>query len=279
MSPTEDLTGKQIGRYQVVAPLAKGSMATVYKAYQPIINRHVALKVLSQNLAGEPTFIGRFMQEARIVASFQHPNILPLYDFGDADGYTYMVMPLIETGTLAARLQGAPLPIEQIRIVGAQVGDALDYAHSQGVVHRDVKPSNVLINRRGTYLLADFGIAKVIAEAAKFTGTGESVGTPTYMSPEQGLAQAVDRRSDIYSLGVILYQMITGRVPFQAKTPVATVLMHVNDPLPPPRSLNPDVSPELEAVIVKSLAKQPDDRYATVVEMVRALQGALGARG
>ncbi len=275
----EDLTGRQIGHYRVIAPLAKGSMATVYKAYQPIINRHVALKVLPQNLAGEPTFVGRFQQEARIIANFQHPNILPLYDFGEADGYTYMVMPLIETGTLAVLLLGRPLPLKQIRIVGSQVGDALAYAHAKGVVHRDVKPSNVLIDKRGTCLLADFGIAKVVEEAVKFTGTGESVGTPTYMSPEQGLAQTVDGRSDIYSLGVILYHMATGRVPFQAKTPVATVLMHVNDPLPPPRSVNPEISPEFERIITKSLAKQPDDRYAAASDLVKALIEATEAKG
>jgi len=275
----EDLTGRQIGPYRVIAPLATGSMAVVYKALQPTLNRHVALKVLPRHLAGEPSFVGRFHQEARIIAGFQHPNILPLYDFGEVDDYTYMVMPLVETGTLANRLQGQPLPLEQIRTVGAQVGDALEYAHSLGVVHRDVKPSNILINKRGTCLLADFGIAKLIEEAVKFTATGETVGTPAYMSPEQGLAQKVDRRSDIYSLGVILFQMATGRLPFEGKTPVAIVLMQVNEPLPPPRSLNPGISIELEEVIVKSLAKQPGDRYATAAELVRALYAATSAKG
>ena len=275
----EDLTGRKIGSYQIVAPLATGSMAVVYKALQPTLRRHVALKVLPRHLAGEPTFVGRFHQEARIIASFQHPNILPLYDFGEVDDYTYMVMPLIETGTLANRLQGQPLPLEEIRTVGAQVGDALEYAHSLGVVHRDVKPSNILINRRGTCLLSDFGIAKLIEEAVKFTATGETVGTPAYMSPEQGLAQKVDRRSDIYSLGVILFQMSTGRLPFEGKTPVATVLMQVNEPLPSPRSLNPELSIELEEVITRSLAKAPDDRYATAAELVRALYAATSVRG
>ncbi len=275
----EDLTGRKIGSYQIIAPLATGSMAVVYKALQPTLRRHVALKVLPRHLAGEPTFVGRFHQEARIIASFQHPNILPLYDFGEVDDYTYMVMPLIETGTLASRLQGQPLPLEEIRTVGAQVGDALEYAHSLGVVHRDVKPSNILINRRGTCLLSDFGIAKLIEEAVKFTATGETVGTPAYMSPEQGLAQKVDRRSDIYSLGAILFQMSTGRLPFEGKTPVATVLMQVNEPLPPPRSLNPDLSIELEEVITRSLAKEPDDRYATAADLVRALYAATSVRG
>jgi serine/threonine protein kinase len=275
----EDLTGREIGRYQIVAPLAAGSMATVYKAFQPVIHRYVALKVLPKHLASEPTYVGRFQQEARIVANLQHPNILSLFDYGEADGYTYMVMPLVEGGTLAGLLQGQPLPLERIRFVVSQMADALHYAHQQGVIHRDVKPSNVLINKHGTCLLTDFGIAKMIEVAVRFTGTGESVGTPTYMSPEQGLAQPVDRRSDIYSLGVILYQMATGQLPFKGKTPIATVLMHVNDPLPPPWRINPDLSPDLDRVIVTALAKQPADRYATAAELAKDLLAATAARG
>ncbi len=273
----EDLTGKHIGPYRVIASLGEGSMAAVFKAYQPGLDRHVALKVLPRHLANNPVFMGRFRQEARVVANLRHPNVLPLYDYGEADGYLYMVMPLVETGTLAHYLRGDPLPLKQVRVAISQVGDALNYAHALGVIHRDVKPGNVLIDERGSCLLTDFGIAKLVAGTAQFTAAGLAVGTPTYMSPEQAAGEKVDGRSDIYSLGVILYQMATGRVPFQAKTPIALVMKHIHEPLQSPRSINPALPSEVEQVIVKSLAKRAVDRYATAGDMVRALQEALAA--
>ncbi len=271
----EDLTGKQLGVYRVVASLGEGGMAAVYRAYQPGMDRYVALKVLPRHYASDPTFIGRFHQEAKVIAKLQHPHILPVFDFGEADGYTYIVMPLVQGGTLAGQLQGRPLPIAEIRRLISQVGDALDYAHSHGLVHRDVKPSNVLLDERGNCLLSDFGIAKIVEGTSKFTGTGGLVGTPAYMSPEQGIGEKVDRRGDIYSLGVILYEMATGRAPFNAETPIAIVIKHINDPLPPPRLSNPALPEALERVILRSLAKNPDDRFATAAEMVRALQSAI----
>ncbi|MBI3361426.1 MAG: serine/threonine protein kinase [Chloroflexi bacterium] len=267
----EDLTGKQLGPYRVVAPLGEGGMAAVYKAYQPGMDRYVALKILPRHLASEPQFVKRFHQEAKVIAKLQHPHILPVFDFGEADGYTYIVMPLVEYGTLAGLRQGYPLPLKQIRSIVAQVGDALDYAHSHGIVHRDVKPSNVLIDERGNCMLTDFGIAKIVEGTAKLTTTGGITGTPAYMSPEQGLGQKIDKRSDIYALGVVLYEMATGRVPFTAETPMAIVIKHINDPLPPPRTVNPAISETAERVILKALAKTQEDRYQTAGAMVEAL--------
>lgn len=270
----EDLTGKQLGQYQIVAPLGEGGMAAVYKAYQPAMERYVALKILPRHFASDPQFVGRFHQEAKVVANLQHPHILPVHDFGEADGYTYLVMPFVETGTLAGLMRGKPLPLQQIRSIISQVGDALDYAHSHGLVHRDVKPSNVLMDRRGNCQLTDFGIAKIVEGTAQFTQTGGIVGTPTYVSPEQGLGQKLDGRSDVYSLGVVLYELVTGQPPFDAETPMAIVIKHINDPLPPPRTFNPALPETVERVILKALAKQPEDRYTTAGDMARALQAA-----
>jgi serine/threonine protein kinase len=230
----EDLTGKQVGPYQIVAPLGEGGMAAVYKAYQPAMDRYVALKILPRHFASDPQFISRFQQEARLLAKLQHPHILPVFDFGELDGYTYIVMPFIASGTLTDLMHGQPLALEQVRKVISQVGDALDYAHMCGLIHRDVKPSNVLMDERGNCLLTDFGLAKIIESSIHITTSGMIMGTPAYMSPEQGLGEKLDARTDIYSLGVILYEMATGRAPYSAETPIAVVFKHIHDPLPPP---------------------------------------------
>jgi len=272
----EDLTGKKLGPYEITGPLGEGGMAAVYKAYQAGMDRNVAIKVLPQNFAKDPQFAGRFQQEARVIAKLIHPHILPIHDYGEAEGYTYLVMPLINSGTLASLMQGKPLPLPRVRKLISQLGDALDYAHSQGLVHRDIKPSNVLVDERGNCLLTDFGIAKLLQGGGeKFTATGSLVGTPAYMSPEQGRGDKIDARTDIYAVGVILYEMVTGRVPFEAETPVAVVLKHIQTELPPVRSLNPEVPEAVEAVIAKALAKDPADRFATAGEMVQALQAAI----
>jgi serine/threonine protein kinase len=265
----------QFGAYRIVEPLGEGGMATVFKAYQANMERHVAIKVLPRQLAADPQFQGRFQQEALVVAKLQHPHILPVFDFGESDGCAYLVMPLVESGSLKGLLQGRPLPLGQVRDLISQVGDALDYAHSRGLVHRDIKPGNVLLDGRGNCLLADFGIAKIIEATAHFTATGGTVGTPAYMSPEQGRGDAVDARTDVYALGVVLYEMVTGQVPFEAETPVAVIFKHIEEPLPKPRALNPSLPEAVERVIVKALAKDPQERYASAGEMVRALQAAI----
>lgn len=272
----EDLTGRQFGSYRITAPLGEGGMAAVYKAYQPSVDRDVAIKVLPQHFAKDQQFVQRFEREAKVLAKLQHPNILPVHDYGQSDGYTYIVMPLIEGGDLSDLMHSKKLPLADIGRIVSQVGDALDYAHVQGVVHRDVKPSNILMDQRGNCLLTDFGLAKIVAGASeKLTGTGFVVGTPSYMAPEQGLGEQADNRSDIYALGVILYELMTGQVPFQAETPIAVVMKHIHDPLMPPREFQDDISEAAERVILKALAKEPEDRFATAGDMVKALQAAI----
>ncbi len=275
----EDLSGRQLGAYRIVSQIGEGGMAAVFRAYQPGVDRYVALKILPRQLGADPTFLGRFQQEAKVLAQLQHPHILPVFDFGEDDGYTYIVMPFVESGTLADLLQGRPLEMSQIRTIISQVGDALDYAHERGLVHRDIKPSNILVDARGNCLLTDFGIAKIFAATARYTTTGSLIGTPAYMSPEQGRGGLVDGRSDIYSLGIILYEMATGRVPFQAETPIAVIYKHAQEPLPLPRTLNPQLSEAVETVILKALAKQPEDRFPTASAMAQALHNAAGAKG
>jgi serine/threonine protein kinase len=268
----EDLSGRSFGPYRIVGPLGAGGMAAVYKAYQPAVDRHVALKVLPRHFAQDREFLGRFEQEAKILAGLQHPHILPVHDYGESDGFTFIVMPFIETGTLANIINEQPLPLEQVTRVIAQVGDALDYAHAQGLVHRDIKPSNILIDERGNCLLADFGIAKILEGADTLTATGGLIGTPKYMSPEQGMGQAVDGRSDLYSLGVVLYEITTGRVPYEAETPVAVVLKHIRDPLPLPRAITPDMPESLERLILRAIHKKPSERFESAAAMVAAIK-------
>ncbi len=268
----EDLTGRTFGAYQIVAPLGEGGMAAVYKAYQPAMERFVAVKVLPRHMAASDEFLARFRREARLLAQLQHPHILPVFDYGESDGYPYIVMPFIVSGTLADILRDQRLSLSEVRRTIIQIGDALSYAHARGMIHRDIKPSNVLIDERGNCLLTDFGLARMAEAAEKLTTSGAIMGTPAYMSPEQGTGSSTDQRSDLYSLGIILYEMITGRVPYTAETPVAVVFKHVQDPLPSARKFNPDLPEALELVLLKSLAKNPDDRYQTADEFAHAIQ-------
>src|SRR3990172_5142822 len=271
----EDLTGMRLGQYQVLAPLGEGGMAAVYKAYQASVDRQVALKILPRHFASDPEFTGRFEQEAKLIAKLQHVHILPVYDFGEAEGYTYIAMPFIETGTLADLMHGQSMPLDQVREIITQVGGALAYAHARGLVHRDVKPSNILIDHAGNCLLTDFGIAKIVEGTTKFTQTGAIIGTPAYMSPEQIRGDKLDGRSDQYSLGIVLYEMVTGRPPFRAETPPAIFVKHLHDPLPPPSTIKPDLPEDLERVILKCLAKEPAARYPDMRALVKALDRAI----
>jgi serine/threonine protein kinase len=275
----EDLTGRQFGAYQIVAPLGEGGMAAVYKAYQPAVDRYVAIKVLPRQYAADPQFVARFQREAKALAQLQHPHILPVFDFGETDGYTWLVMPFVPHGTLTDLLQGQPLPLVRVRKILTQLGLALQYAHARGLVHRDVKPSNVLLDESGNCLLSDFGLARMAEASVKLTTSGSVLGTPAYMSPEQGAGKAIDGRSDLYSLGVIFYELVTGRVPYRAETPVAVIFKHISDPLPPARELNPALPEPVERVLLKSLAKRPEDRFQTAAEMVAALQAAIPETG
>lgn len=256
-------------------------MAEVYKAYHPGLDRCVAIKVLHPFLAEEEDFLTRFQREARSVASFRHPNIVQVYDFDfdpESNSY-YMVMEFVDGPNLKTRLRelgeaGELMPLEEAVHIALSVADALDYAHRHGMVHRDIKPANIMLTSTGQVILSDFGIARMI-NTTTLTASGAMVGTPAYMAPEQGLGKVGDKRSDIYSLGVVLYQMVTGKLPFDADTPLGIVLKHINAPLTPPTLLNPDLPPGIEAVITRALAKDPDQRYQNAADFAADLRKAL----
>jgi ligand-binding sensor domain-containing protein len=268
--------GMRLGAYQIVDQIGQGGMATVFQAYQPSMDRYVAIKILPSHFTEDESFMGRFTQEARTLARLEHPHILPVHEYGEQDGIPYLVMRYVEGGTLKEVItRQGPMELKETARILGQVGGALDYAHSQDVVHRDIKPSNVLIDQRGNTFLTDFGIAKLVAETAQFTASGAIIGTPAYMSPEQSMGRPADYRCDIYSLGVVLYEMVTGRVPFEAETPLAVLLKHINEPLPPPRQIKPDLPAGVERVILKATAKSPDDRFQSAQAMVDALAEAV----
>ena len=272
--------GQMLGPYRIINQIGRGGMATVYKAYQPSVDRYVAVKVLPSQLAESREFAARFQQEARIIAKLEHPHILPVFDYGESDGVAYFVMRYMDAGTLKEKMiEGRPLPLNDIDRLFTQLAEALSYAHSRGIVHRDLKPANVLIDSHGNVFLTDFGIAKLLESASpRLTQTDAIMGTPAYISPEQAQGNPVDQRSDIYSLGIILYEMVTGSVPFTAETPLAVLFKHISDPLPPPSLVKPDIPRVIEQVLLKALAKDPKDRFATAAEFMAAWNRALESR-
>jgi serine/threonine protein kinase/Tol biopolymer transport system component len=271
-----DLIGRRIGNYDIVEEIGRGGMAVVYRAYQHSLNRHVAIKVLAPQLSFDQQFVERFQREARAAAKLQHPNIVVIHDVAHEQGIYFLVMELLEGRTLKQLIEqkGSLSPERSARIVG-QLASALDYAHQQGFVHRDIKPANIFVAREDRTTLADFGIAKAASETQHLTRTGMLIGTPEYMSPEQAEGGEVDYRTDLYALGVVLYQMLAGRVPFQSTTPHATLHAVIYEPPPPLRQLRPGLSPAVESVAMKSIAKQPAHRYQDGSEMVSALRAAL----
>jgi serine/threonine protein kinase len=270
----ESILGKTLGQYQLVEQIGKGGMATVYKAYQPSLSRYVAVKVLPAYYAHEEGFAERFIREAKAIARLDHPNILPVYDFGKEGDISYIVMKYIPAGTLRDKLGRPMSPAQALEII-EQIAGALDNAHEQGILHRDIKPSNILIDSRDWVYLSDFGLAKMVEGSVQLTGSGVGVGTPSYMSPEQGQGQPVDGRTDVYALGVILFEMLTGQVPYEAETPMAVVIKHVTDPVPLPRQMNPNIPETVEQVLLKALAKDREHRFASAGDMAAALRQAV----
>src|ERR1700688_3497374 len=255
-------------RYELTHLIARGGMAQVYRARDRQLDRPVALKVLFPELSVDRAFVERFRREAQAAANLSHPNIVPVFDWGEDSGSYFIVMEFVDGRALSSILRTAgPLHPDRAAEIAADVAGALAYAHRHGVVHRDVKPGNVLITEEGTIKVTDFGIARAVNTEESLTQTGAVMGTATYFSPEQAEGMGVDSRSDIYSLGVVLFEMVTGRPPFMGDTPVAVASKHVRDHPPAPREVNPGVPPDLEAIILKCLAKSPDHRYATAEEL------------
>ena len=269
-----DLIGQSLGRYHILEQLGEGGMATVYKAYDTQLDRNVAVKVLLPMRQKSEKFLKRFEREARALAKLSHPNIVGVIDYGKYEELPYLVMEYVPGGTLKQKLTGKPMPWKEVAQILAPIACALDYAHQQGIIHRDVKPSNILIAESGEPMLSDFGIAKILEadETLDLTGTGVGIGTPEYMSPEQAQGQPVDARSDVYSLGVVFYEMVAGRKPYQADTPYAVVIKHVNEPLPRPKEFIRELPEAVERMLFKALAKKPEDRFQDMASFAIVLE-------
>ena len=265
------MIGQMLGPYRIVEKIGRGGMATVYKAYHATMDRNVAIKIIPQHFASNPDFTARFEREAKVVAKLQHPHILPVFDYGQEGDVNYIVMPYMPSGDLKKyiRAKAGKQSFDDIVRIFTQLCSALDYAHQRGILHRDIKPDNVLFDESSNPLLSDFGLTKIVESASNLTGSAV-IGTPSYMSPEQGQGFAIDHRSDIYSMGIVLYEMVTGRVPYSADTPIAVIFMHIRDPLPIPQQFRPDLPEAAQNVILKALSKNPEDRYQTCSEFAKA---------
>jgi multiple sugar transport system substrate-binding protein len=273
-----DLSGISLGRYQLIKPLGEGGMAVVYKAYDTRLECDVAVKFIRTDKLprdAEANILKRFEREAKAVAKLTHSNIVKVMDYGEYEGTPYLVMPLLPGGTLKQFTgQQGQIPWQEAAKLLMPIADALGYAHSEGIIHRDVKPSNILLTKSGVPMLTDFGVAKIIEEDATqgLTGTNATIGTPEYMAPEQIASKSIDARADIYALGVVFYEMITGRRPFEADTPMAVMIMHSRDPLPNPSKFIKDLPDQVEKFLLKALAKSPDDRYQSMAEFMDGLK-------
>jgi len=271
-----DLSGKSLGQYQIIKPIGQGGMAKIYLAYQPSVRREVAIKVLSSPLQGNVSFVKRFAQEVEVIAHLQHPQIIPVYDFGEQDDLIYIVMAYIRGGTLADRIDQAPhgLPDQEtIRLLNL-ISEGLDFAHSKGIVHRDLKPNNILMDENNNLYIADFGLAKLTEGKIELTNT-MMTGTAAYMAPEIAQSGRSTKRADTYAIGVIIFELLTGRLPFQGETPYKMLSAHIHQPVPNISEFRPDLPKAVQPVIDKALAKDPVNRFATSTEMATALKMAI----
>jgi serine/threonine protein kinase len=268
--------GENVGPYRLIEKLGKGGMATVFKAYHARLDRYVAIKALHPAFMENEGFLDRFQQEARVVARLEHPHIVPIYDFSEHEERPYLVLKYVKGETLKAHLQKEKLSFPEIKRIFEAVSAAVIYAHQRGVLHRDIKPSNVLIEDSGQIFLADFGLAR-IAETSQTTMSAQMMmGTPHYISPEQAQGSAdLDEGTDIYSLGVMMYELLVGEVPFQADTPFSVIHDHIYSPLPMPRDINPRLTEQLQKVLLKALAKKREDRYPDLKTMAAHFRAAL----
>ncbi|MBI5667502.1 MAG: substrate-binding domain-containing protein [Chloroflexi bacterium] len=278
--PHDDFVGRHIGDFVIEERIGQGAMAMVYRAFQPSINRHVALKVirLNEGQGQHEEFRRRFAYEAEVIAQLEHIHILPIYAYGIADDVAYLAMRWLRGGTLADLMRRDRLPLDRVAEIFKQVAQGLSYAHSKGIIHRDLKPSNIMLDDAGNAYLTDFGLAKLAEGSLEITKPGTIVGTPAYMSPEQLRGEPLDHRTDIYSLGVILYNMVVGRLPFDTSSTdlVSIIYQHLEKAPTPPTQINPEIPIEVEMVILCALQKNRDQRYDSAIEMSRALDLALG---
>src|SRR5579859_386024 len=273
-----DMIGKRLKQYEIVAQLGTGGMATVYQAQQLNIKRDVAIKIIKADLSNSPEFVKRFEREAQTVATLSHPHILKLFDYGEEGNLVYLVTEIMVGGSLDKRLRQGPLTLELIMRMTDQIASAMDYAHQHGLVHRDMKPQNVLLDNNQNAYLTDFGIAKLMHEATALTQSGTVMGTPSYMAPEQWRGEAVDSRADIYAFGVMLYEMLGGRLPFTGDTPMSMMYMHLHDKPTPITSLRREISPGVDEVLDKAMAKDRDSRFQSAGSLAAALKEALDAK-
>ena len=275
-----ELIGRQIGEFRVEELIGEGAMATVYRAYQASMNRYVALKVIrvDREMGHTSEFQRRFAQEAEMIAQLEHIHTLPVYSYGIDGNVAYLAMRWLRGGTLSDLLRQGPLPLDQAARLFEQVAHGLGYAHSKGVIHRDLKPSNIMLDDAGNAYLTDFGLAKLVEGAAHITKSDNIVGTPAYMAPEQLRGEPLDHRADLYSLGVILYHMVVGRLPFDVASSdiISVIYQHLEKPPPLPSKLAPDIPPEVEGVILRALQKDREQRYDSAEDMAAALNLALG---
>ncbi len=262
---------EKIGRYQVKSELGRGGMATVYRAYDPSFDREVAIKVLPREFLHDPQFHERFKNEIKTIAALEHPAIVPVYDVGDDDGVPYFVMRNMTGGSLSSQIEKGKFSIHDAARIIERLSSALAYAHKKGVVHRDLKPDNILFDDRGDPYITDFGVASFSSTPTNLTGTS-AIGTPAYMSPEQAQGDKVDNRSDIYGLGVIIFQMLSGEQPYNADTPMAVAIKHITDPVPDILKNNPSLPMATDLVIKTAMAKNREDRYPSATELARAFR-------